>query len=314
MPLGPQSALFEAHQAIHPPQHNTQRRANETDFRERPKVLYVCLSSRCLCLPPAQQFVQPHPSQSSQAQQSTNDRTSSISDIRAATAKSPSHPVMAKNNNSSPEIPIIIVLGPPGSGKGTICAQLAEDFGMHHLSVGDWLRRQAVPPIAGVPDHINEYVFNGSEVPSEVVEAEYGREEDAPAPLILYNCSKRNCSTPESMKCKLMSALKDEIDKWAGPARSDRWCRWHDRPRAVLLDNLTSTLAHAEAAAETFGRGLRPWRSLSIAPMRRLRRVFSRAAEEAMMLVGSCAGSHGTARAVKRSSLSSSSEVQTWSR
>lgn len=249
--LGLQSALFETHQAIHPPERNLQRFANETDFRERPRVLCVCLNSRCLCLPSVQQFVRQHPSQAPQAQQSADDQTNWISDIRAATARSPTHPVMATTD--SPEIPIIIVLGPPGSGKGTICAQLAEDFNLHHLSIGDWLRKQAVPPIAGVPNHINEYVFNGTEIPFEVMEAEYGREEDAPAPLILYNCSKRNCSTPEFMKCKIMPALREEIDRLAASPCSTEWWCWRDRPKAVLLDNLTSTLAHAEAAMETFG-------------------------------------------------------------
>lgn len=159
-----------------------------------------------------------------------------------------------------PSIPIILVLGPPGSGKGTICKQLAADFNLHHLSVGDWLRAQAAPPIADVPDHINDFVFRGVAVPDAVleaeygdVEAEYGDVEDAPAPLTLYNCSKRNISTPETMKCKLMPALKAEIEALAMPACGGGSWRWRDRPKAVLLDNLTSTLAHAEAAAATFG-------------------------------------------------------------
>lgn len=35
---------------------------------------------------------------------------------------------------------IVFVLGPPGSGKGTQCAKLVEDFGFVHLSAGDLLR------------------------------------------------------------------------------------------------------------------------------------------------------------------------------
>lgn len=158
---------------------------------------------------------------------------------------------MAKRD--SPEIPIILVLGPPGSGKGTICAQLAKDFNMHHLSIGDWLRKQTIPPIAGVPENINKYVFEGTEIPIEVMKAEYGREEDAPAPLILYNCSKRASSTPESMKCKIMPALREVIDNLATPSCSRISWRWRDRPKAVLLDNPISTLAHAEAAVQIFG-------------------------------------------------------------
>ena len=35
---------------------------------------------------------------------------------------------------------VYFVLGAPGAGKGTLCAKLAEDFPMYHLSTGDFLR------------------------------------------------------------------------------------------------------------------------------------------------------------------------------
>ena len=35
-----------------------------------------------------------------------------------------------------------IVMGPPGSGKGTIASRISKDFGMVHLSSGDLLRAQ----------------------------------------------------------------------------------------------------------------------------------------------------------------------------
>lgn len=152
----------------------------------------------------------------------------------------------------TPTLPIILILGPPGSGKGTICKQLSSDFQLQHLSVGDWLRAQTAPPIACVPDHINAYVSQDVAVPEEVLEAEYGTSV-MPAPLTLYQCTKRNVSTPESMKCNLMPAMKVEIEALTAKTRSIQWCGgWRDRPKAVLLDNLTSTLAHAEAAAGTF--------------------------------------------------------------
>lgn len=31
-------------------------------------------------------------------------------------------------------------IGPPGSGKGTMCRKLSQDFGYFHLSVGDYMR------------------------------------------------------------------------------------------------------------------------------------------------------------------------------
>jgi adenylate kinase len=36
----------------------------------------------------------------------------------------------------------LILFGPPGAGKGTQAAKLAEHFGLHHLSTGDIFRRE----------------------------------------------------------------------------------------------------------------------------------------------------------------------------
>lgn len=35
-----------------------------------------------------------------------------------------------------------IIMGAPGSGKGTISARIVTDFGVKHLSSGDLLRKQ----------------------------------------------------------------------------------------------------------------------------------------------------------------------------
>lgn len=45
--------------------------------------------------------------------------------------------------SGSPEVsapPVAVILGPPGSGKGTQCARLAERLGVVHVSTGDVLR------------------------------------------------------------------------------------------------------------------------------------------------------------------------------
>lgn len=33
-----------------------------------------------------------------------------------------------------------VILGPPGSGKGTVCQRIAQSFGLQHLSSGHFLR------------------------------------------------------------------------------------------------------------------------------------------------------------------------------
>lgn len=45
---------------------------------------------------------------------------------------------MAATDNAD----IIFVLGGPGTGKGTVCAALSEEFSMPHLSMGDLLRAE----------------------------------------------------------------------------------------------------------------------------------------------------------------------------
>jgi adenylate kinase len=40
--------------------------------------------------------------------------------------------------------PLVVVLGPPGSGKGTQCERLASTLGLAHVSTGDALRREVL--------------------------------------------------------------------------------------------------------------------------------------------------------------------------
>lgn len=62
---------------------------------------------------------------------------------------------------------VVFVLGGPGSGKGTNCARIVEEFGYVHLSAGDLLReeRQSGSELA---DMINTYIREGLIVPAEV--------------------------------------------------------------------------------------------------------------------------------------------------
>lgn len=40
------------------------------------------------------------------------------------------------------KVPIIFIVGGPGSGKGTQCAKIVEKYGFSHLSSGDLLRAE----------------------------------------------------------------------------------------------------------------------------------------------------------------------------
>lgn len=43
-----------------------------------------------------------------------------------------------------------IIIGAPGSGKGTISSRIVKDFGMKHLSSGDLLRTQILQKTGNV--------------------------------------------------------------------------------------------------------------------------------------------------------------------
>ena len=62
----------------------------------------------------------------------------------------------------------LILLGPPGAGKGTQAERLREDFGVPHISTGDMLRAQVA---AGTELGLEakKYMDAGELVPDEVI-------------------------------------------------------------------------------------------------------------------------------------------------
>jgi UMP-CMP kinase len=74
-------------------------------------------------------------------------------------------PVAAASSAAHPSV--VFVLGGPGSGKGTQCANIINDFGFEHLSAGDLLRAHMK---SGSKDGnmVAEMIKAGQIVPSEV--------------------------------------------------------------------------------------------------------------------------------------------------
>src|SRR5215218_9068354 len=62
----------------------------------------------------------------------------------------------------------LILLGPPGAGKGTQAERLREDFDVAYIATGDILRK-AVAEETELGKKAKEYMNNGDLVPDEVI-------------------------------------------------------------------------------------------------------------------------------------------------
>ncbi|XP_058008234.1 UMP-CMP kinase 3 isoform X1 [Hevea brasiliensis] len=76
--------------------------------------------------------------------------------------------IKEENGNVAEKKPIVVfVLGGPGSGKGTQCANIVQHFGYTHLSAGDLLRAE-IKSGSENGTMIQEMIKEGKIVPSEV--------------------------------------------------------------------------------------------------------------------------------------------------
>ncbi|PQE27100.1 uridylate kinase protein [Rutstroemia sp. NJR-2017a WRK4] len=85
----------------------------------------------------------------------------------------PTTPQIASPSKTTPtfspdKVTVIFVLGGPGAGKGTQCANLVRDYHFTHLSAGDLLRAEQERPGSEFGDLIKDYIKNGQIVPMEV--------------------------------------------------------------------------------------------------------------------------------------------------
>ena len=70
------------------------------------------------------------------------------------------------------ETQVAFVVGVPGAGKGTLCAKLAQDFPIYHLSAGDYLRsvRSSDNPMESFDDiNICDYLQDRRLLPPNVI-------------------------------------------------------------------------------------------------------------------------------------------------
>src|SRR5262249_38917180 len=62
----------------------------------------------------------------------------------------------------------IILLGPPGSGKGTVATRLQQQFGLNHISSGHLLRRE-VEKNSAIGQRARVFLELGELVPDRIV-------------------------------------------------------------------------------------------------------------------------------------------------
>lgn len=98
----------------------------------------------------------------------------------------------------------LILLGPPGAGKGTQAERLQEDFALAHISTGDMLRAQ-VAAGTELGRRAQEYMSAGELVPDEVILGMIGdriSEQDAREGFLLDGFP-RNASQADSLGATL---------------------------------------------------------------------------------------------------------------
>ena len=82
---------------------------------------------------------------------------------------------------------VVILMGPPGAGKGTQAKMLAEKFGSAHISTGDILRQEVLSGTS-LGRRVGEIMNSGALVPDELVAEIVGERlgsDDAPSDVLL---------------------------------------------------------------------------------------------------------------------------------
>ena len=107
----------------------------------------------------------------------------------------------------------IILLGPPGAGKGTQAQRLVEKFGMRQLSTGDMLRA-AVKAATPVGLQAKSVMERGELVSDEIVSALIGEELDAMGPSVgaIFDGYPRTAAQAESLD-QLLTERNRTLDR-----------------------------------------------------------------------------------------------------
>ncbi|KAM6124263.1 adenylate kinase 4, mitochondrial [Pterocles gutturalis] len=144
-----------------------------------------------------------------------------------------------------------VVLGPPGSGKGTVCERIARSFGLQHLSSGQFLR-ESLGGGGEIGVLAKQYLERGLLVPDHVItrvmmtELEKRREQHwlldgFPRTLGQAEALDRICELDLVISLNIpFETLKDRLSaRWVHPASGRVYNMDFNPPQVQGVDDLT---------------------------------------------------------------------------
>jgi UMP-CMP kinase len=128
----------------------------------------------------------------------------------------------------SDEVSVVFVLGGPGAGKGTQCANIVRDFGFKHLSAGDLLRDEQQNPNSKYGELIANYIREGKIVPQEITIA------------LLQNAMQKTIESENKHKFLIdgFPRKMDQAIKFEQDVAISKFTLFFDCPETVMLKRL----------------------------------------------------------------------------
>ena len=168
----------------------------------------------------------------------------------------------------------LILLGPPGAGKGTQAERLQEDFDLAYIATGDILRK-AVDEGTELGQKAKEYMDNGDLVPDEVIIGVILEcvESEAAQDGFLLDGFPRSVGQAEALEEAI-----GRLDRKLTAVLLHRGARRGDHPpplRPAHVREVRPRLQHPHRPAQA-RRGLRPGRLAARAARRRPRGTVSK--------------------------------------
>lgn len=131
---------------------------------------------------------------------------------------------------SPSDVTVVFVLGGPGAGKGTQCANLVNDYHFTHLSAGDLLRAEQDRPGSEFGQLIRDCIKDGTIVPMEVTVQLL---ENAMAETLRANNTRKGKFLIDGFPRKMDQAVK--FEETVVPAA---FVLFFDAPEEVMMKRL----------------------------------------------------------------------------